>query len=283
MLEPDQPLFVYEVEGLGPGEGDFPGEPSFAGCWVEGAWSFLFFTEPADDRLADLTVRQGVTLRARHELTYGQWQAGRELKPIKAGRVVVVPVGLGYRAAQGEAVVWMDPGLVFGTGLHPTTRLCLVLLERIMSEGAAAEVLDLGCGTGVLALAAARLGARRVWAVDQNPLCFRTTADNVARNQLAAAVEVATGDAAEWIARPADLVVANLTADLLLSILRPEALAGKKAVIVSGFLDSRAGQIARHLESHGWRRRARESEAGWSALAFTDPASGPGSRPGAGR
>ncbi len=274
MLHPDQLLYVYEFEGLGPGEGEFPGEPSFAGCWVEGQWSFLFFTEPADDRLADLTVRPGVTLRARHELTYGQWQAGREPKVIRAGRVVVVPVGLTFRAAPGEALVWMDPGLVFGTGLHPTTRSCLLLLEQILAASSDPEVLDLGCGTGVLALAAARLGARRVWAVDQNPLCVRTTRDNVARNQLEATVQVAAGDARDWIARPAEVVLANLTADLLLSIFRPEFLGGKRAVIVSGFLDSRAGQIGRHFQSLGWRPVGRESDSGWSALAFTDPRTG---------
>jgi ribosomal protein L11 methyltransferase len=275
MLQPDQPLYVYEIEGLGPGEGEFPGEPTFAGCWVEGNWSFLFFTRPADEAVQRLCARPGVTLGARHELTYGQWQAGRELTVIRAGRVVVVPAGLTHRAAPGEAVIRMDPGLVFGTGLHPTTRLCLLLLGQILPVGSAPEVLDLGCGTGVLALAAARLGARRVWAVDQNPLCVGTTRDNVARNQLADRVRVAAGDARDWIARPAEVVLANLTADLLLSIFRPEAMAGKRAVIVSGFLDSRAGQIDRHFQSLGWQARGRESDSGWSARAFIDPRSGP--------
>jgi ribosomal protein L11 methyltransferase len=272
MFEPDQPLYVYEVEGLGPGQGEFPDEPSFAGCWVEEGWSFLFFTRPADELVEQLTARPGVACRTRHELTYGQWQAGRELQAIRIGPVVVVPVGLGYRASPGEVVVWMDPGLVFGTGLHPTTRLCLLLLGRLWPDGPAPEVLDLGCGTGVLALAAARLGARRVWAVDHNPLCVRTTGENVARNRLTEKIQVGRGDARDWIARPAQVVLANLTADLLLSVFRPEVLTGKRVVIVSGFLDSRAGQVRRHFEAMGWRTSGLESDQGWSALAISDRA-----------
>ncbi len=269
-MRPDQPLYIYEVQGLGPEEE--PVDPDCLGCWVEGEWGFLFFTHPAGEVVQELIARRpGLTLRAEHHLTYGQWQAGRELTVLRVGGLVVAPVGAVIARKPDEAVVWLDPGLVFGTGLHPTTRLCLELLVEVCQAGPVESVLDLGCGTGVLALAAARLGARRVTAVDLNPLCVRTTRDNVARNQLGRVIDVARGDAADWVSRPAQVVAANLTADVLLAVFAPASLAGKRAVIVSGFLASRAGQVRRHFEASGLDLRRELTAEGWTAQFLVRP------------
>jgi len=104
---------------------------------------------------------------------------------------IVVPSWLEYATQPGDLVLRLDPGMAFGTGLHPTTQLCVALLERYVPPGS--HVLDLGCGSGILAIAAAKLGAHMVLALDTDPIAVDATRDNVARNGVAECVQVAAG------------------------------------------------------------------------------------------
>ncbi|NTU84940.1 MAG: 50S ribosomal protein L11 methyltransferase, partial [Chloroflexales bacterium] len=106
-------------------------------------------------------------------------------------RTVIVPSWLEHEARPGDVILNLDPGMAFGTGLHPTTQLCLRLLERYVRPGQ--RVLDIGTGSGILAIAAAKLGASPVVALDNDPVAVQVAAENVARNGMAATVRVAEG------------------------------------------------------------------------------------------
>lgn len=265
-LAASQQLFIYEVTGLD-GDPKLNAGDQYLGCWVEGVSGFLFFTRNSDSVINGLIARNpGLTLCLLHQLTYGQWQAGQDLAIIKSPPLVVVPTGKEYFAHIGEKVIELDPGLVFGAGDHPTTSHCLAALVDAFLRSQPETVLDLGCGTGILALAAAKLGAKAVLAVDLNPLCVTTTLDNVRQNDFHKTVEVVLGDAVEYARRPADMVLANLTADVLMDALTPRALVDKRAVIVSGLMRSRAGQVRRRLITAGLTIQSETEARTWVTI-----------------
>lgn len=138
----------------------------------------------------------------------------KDFKPMRFGRRVwICPTA--YAPPEPEAVnIVLDPGLAFGTGTHPTTALCLERLDRANLAGR--DVIDYGCGSGVLAIAAAKLGARRVWAVDNDPQALLATRDNAARNGVERIIEVCAPDG--LLVKPADFVVANILAGPLVSL-----------------------------------------------------------------
>jgi ribosomal protein L11 methyltransferase len=192
-------------------------------------------------------------------------------------RLVVRPTWRRYRAREGEFVIALDPGMAFGTGLHPTTRLCLAGLERFAEEGdlAGARVLDLGCGSGILGLAAARLGAGSVLGVDTDPLAVEATTANARRNRLGHVVRARLGSlpVAE---QPFDLVVANLIASILVRLaaeLHAATRAGAGNVgsggqlLASGIFSDREPEVRRALLAAGFRIGRRAQAGDWVALA----------------
>lgn len=189
-------------------------------------------------------------------------------------RTVIVPSWRAdeYQQRPGDLVLLLDPGMAFGTGLHPTTRLCLAALEAHVQPGS--RVLDLGAGSGILAIAAARLGARRVDAVEIDPVAAHVCRDNVARNGIADRVRVHEGSADVLPMRPAaDLVVANITIRVLLE-LHPEiarrARPGATAIF-SGVLADRAPELAATLTHAGWGHRQTHQEGDWVAIIAATP------------
>ena len=145
------------------------------------------------------------------------------------------------------AVVWMDPGLAFGTGTHPTTALCLEWLDAHPPEGG--TVVDFGCGSGVLALAALRLGARCVSCFDIDPQALIATHDNAGANGLADRVRLC--DSATAIARGMDLLLANILSGPLIElapcfadILRPSG-----ALVLSGLMEQEASEVTRAYDA----------------------------------
>ena len=131
--------------------------------------------------------------------------------------VVIRPSWLDYAPASGDIVIDLDPGMAFGTGLHPTTQLCLEALEELVQPGA--EVLYLGTGSGILAIAAAKLGARSVKAVDNDPVAVKTARENTITNDVQKAVHIAEGSL-EDISGDYDLVVVNILARVIAEMLR---------------------------------------------------------------
>ena len=134
-------------------------------------------------------------------------------KPSKVGeKIVVKPIWEEYEAKDGELVVDLDPGMAFGTGTHETTRMCIQALERYVKEES--TVFDVGCGSGILAIAAAKLGAKLAVGVDLDPVAVESSIENVGYNNLNN-IEILHGNLVEVIDGKADIVVANILAEII--------------------------------------------------------------------
>jgi ribosomal protein L11 methyltransferase len=187
-------------------------------------------------------------------------------------RLVIRPTWRRHRRAADDVVIALDPGMAFGTGLHPTTRLCLTALERVADNAATGgaglgRVLDVGTGSGILAIAAGLLGASPIFAVDPDPIAIDAATANAARNGLAARVEVRRGSVPTSLP-PFDLVVANLIASLLIDL--APALAAEVRprgnLIASGIYVDREGDVSAALAAVGLGTAGRDAEGDWVAL-----------------
>jgi ribosomal protein L11 methyltransferase len=187
-------------------------------------------------------------------------------------RLVIVPSWRAYTPQPGEVILQLDPGMAFGTGVHPTTRLCLRLLERWLPPASA--VLDLGTGSGILALAAAKLGAARVLAYDLDPTAVRVASENVARNAVADRVSVALGGIERVPAHERfALALANINLRVLREVLPDLAarLAPGGAAILSGVLREHEAALREAVAAAGlaWRQCRRERD--WLAAVGVRP------------
>jgi len=178
-------------------------------------------------------------------------------------RTVVRPSWLDYTPSPGEVAIQLDPGMAFGTGLHPTTQMCLVALEKRLRPGAA--VLDLGTGSGILAIAAAKLGAGHVLAVDNDSVAVSTARDNVMANGVQGIVSVVRGSLEE-ASGGYDLVVINILARVIIDMvqgglatrLRPGGtlvaagiIADQEAAVVTS-LEKEAVALVERLQREDW-------------------------------
>ena len=170
-------------------------------------------------------------------------------------------------------VLALDPGMAFGTGLHPTTRLCLAAIEAVAdrraSPGGGARVLDVGCGSGILAIAALRLGAATALGVDVDPIALEATRANARRNRVARRLRTQDGSLPSG-QPPFDLVLANLIASLLVRLapelaseVRPQGL-----LIASGIFRDREPDVVTALTGVGFQLVERTMEGDWVALTL---------------
>ena len=210
-----------------------------------------------------------VTTRVIREADWAEaWKA--HFPVLRVGRRLVIrPTWRRHRAGPDDVVLSLDPGMAFGTGLHPTTRLCLARLEAVADRGFVtdARVLDVGCGSGILSIAAARLGARSVLGVDTDPIAVEATTTNVARNRLARRIRARDGSlpSAE---PPFDIILANLIASILITLapglageLRPGGVLVASGIYVDRETDVRDAFVAAGLPVTG-----RDAEGDWVAL-----------------
>ncbi|ACX51757.1 ribosomal protein L11 methyltransferase [Ammonifex degensii KC4] len=191
----------------------------------------------------------------------------REYHPFRVGkRLVIKPTWAAYEPGPGEVVIELDPGLAFGCGTHPTTRICLRLLEKWLRPGM--KVYDVGTGSGILAIAAALLGADWIWAIDEDEVALRVARENVARNGVADRVQVLRGNLLEGKEEKADLIVANLTAELILQLLPQAAklLLPGGLLIAGGIPVERKGEV---LSSSPLVLVEELAEEGWVGLVLS--------------
>ncbi len=183
-------------------------------------------------------------------------------------RLVIRPAWLEYAPEPGDLVITLDPGMAFGTGLHPSTQLCLVALEDVLHGGE--RVLDVGTGSGILAIAAARLGAVEAYGVDNDPVAVEAARGNIAANNLADRVRVAVGSADTLHAeRGYDVLVVNILARIIIALLDQglvEPLAPGGTLIAAGLIEDQADDVARALEAHGVTVIERRQQKDWVAL-----------------
>ena len=193
-----------------------------------------------------------------------RWQSS--LSPIPLGaRFVVLPTEAAADSGGREAIR-LIPGMAFGTGEHETTRLCAAALERRVAPGS--HWLDVGTGTGLLAILAARCGASRVLAVDSDPESAEVAAGVVARNAAGGVVEVRTGSMAEVAGETFDGIVANIQSSFFLANadLLAYALARSGTLLASGFLDEDVLEVSSALAAAGIDVETRSSEGPWVCI-----------------
>jgi len=270
---PHPNLYIYLFKGvLGEKEEALLG-PEFIGNWVEEGSSFLFFSRPPSRVIADLLhVRPDLELEDRFHFTYEDWQGGG-LEPLVIGPFLIVPPWH-KGEIQGDLIpILLDPGVVFGNCLHPTTSACLKAIA-LASEGTPLKrVLDLGTGTGVLALAAAHMGAHEVLAVDLNPLCVKTARRNVRLNHLEQTVRVLHGKAEDASDNTADVIVANIHYEVITELLNTGMFCNAGTIIISGLLRSQYSDIKDRMEHAGFLpTREWDHEMTWfTVLAVREP------------
>lgn len=264
---PYEDLYIYLIKGLVPREKEATLGQSFLGNWVEEDTSFLFFGEPSDEVVNELLKGSSdLQLLETYHFSYEQWQEAFS-EPLRIDRFLIVPPWLDAVEGPGEIKILLDPGLVFGTGLHASTRDSLKALSHVHSRSAIEKVIDLGTGTGILALASALLGAQQVLAVNLNPLCVKTARKNVQWNHLETRVEVKEGRAEDFAELQADLVLANIHWDVLKTLIEKEGFRRNPWLVLSGLMRSHARDLESDLSRYGLQVvKAWEDEATWYTM-----------------
>jgi ribosomal protein L11 methyltransferase len=190
-------------------------------------------------------------------------------KVVTLGRLTIAPPWL-TSGLNPACTIVIDPGMAFGTGDHASTRGALLLLQQTLRPGV--TVADLGSGSGVLSIAAAKLGALRVWAVEIDPDAQENAADNVAQNDVSDVVHLFEGDAAVFLplVAPVDVVAANIISSVIIDLLPVigESLAPAGSVVLAGILDSEHHLVLDALDRDDWQLvTTHVEEDWWSALA----------------
>lgn len=187
-------------------------------------------------------------------------------KPSKVGeKIVVKPIWEEYEAKDGELVVDLDPGMAFGTGTHETTRMCIQALERYVKEES--TVFDVGCGSGILAIAAAKLGAKLAVGVDLDPVAVESSIENVGYNNLNN-IEILHGNLVEVIDGKADIVVANILAEIICILTDDVKRVLKEGgvFITSGIIHDRVDMVCEKLEATGFEVVEKNRDGEWNCI-----------------
>ncbi len=220
------------------------------------------------ERLASLGVEAEIELISLCEEDWADsWK--QYYKPIKIGeKLVVVPMWEKYDAKNGEVIVKMDPGMAFGTGTHETTRLCATLLEKYVEKSS--KMLDVGCGSGILAICASKLGAKECYAYDIDPVAVKVARENVSDNDVTN-VECGVSDLLKGVkAGKYDVITANIVADIIIRLL-PDIgnfMHEKTMLVISGIIDERCDDVYKSINENNFEIVDEIHENGWCAISL---------------
>lgn len=221
-------------------------------------------------RFADLAIDAEITVSGVNEEDWANsWK--EYYKPIKIGeKIVIVPAWEKYDANEDEIIVRMDPGMAFGTGTHETTRLVIRLLEKYIKQGM--RVADVGCGSGILAICASKLGARECKAYDIDPVAVKVANENI-KDSGESNITCEVSDLLAQVDKSEayDVICANIVADIIIRMI-PDvgALMNEKTVILaSGIIVERSQDVISAFEENGFRVVERIDDNGWCALAIS--------------
>ena len=188
-------------------------------------------------------------------------------KPTKIGdKLVVKPTWEDYIVQDGDLVIELDPGMAFGTGTHETTTMCMRELEKYVTEDS--NVFDIGCGSGILAIAAAKLGAKDVIAVDLDEVAVKVAKENVNHNHVQDSVKVLHGNLIDVVSEKADVIVANIIADIIKILAKDVHSCMKEdaVFISSGIIHAKVDEVKESLIENGFEIIEVKTLGEWNAI-----------------
>ncbi|MCR2803196.1 50S ribosomal protein L11 methyltransferase [Paenibacillus soyae] len=245
--------------------------------------------KPRIEELKDFDIDIGDVAYSAKEVDDEDWATAwkQYFKPIRVSDTLTIkPTWEDYEAREGERIIELDPGMAFGTGTHPTTALCLQTLESVVKGGE--EMIDVGTGSGILAIGACRLGAKSVLALDLDPVAVSSATENVRLNGLSEQVEVKLSDLlgvlreeqaegqesrALRVTVPVDLVVANILAEIILLFIDDvyEALKPGGIYIASGVYKNKEDDVEQGLKASGFEIVEKRRDQDWIAFVARKP------------
>lgn len=219
-------------------------------------------------RFAELSINAEISVSGVNEEDWANsWK--EYYKPIKIGeKIVIVPAWEKYSAKDGEIIVRMDPGMAFGTGTHETTRLVITFLEKYIKQGM--RVADVGCGSGILAICASKLGAGECKAYDIDPVAVKVANENIKDSGL----DNVTCDVSDLLKQvdrsaPYNVICANIVADIIIRMMPDvgELMDENSVILASGIIVERSEDVINAFDDNGFKIVERIDENGWCALA----------------
>ncbi|MBH5318149.1 50S ribosomal protein L11 methyltransferase [Paenibacillus sp. GSMTC-2017] len=245
--------------------------------------------KPRVEQLKEFDIDTGEVVYAVAQVDDEDWANAWKayFKPIRVSDTLTIkPTWEEYEASEGERIIELDPGMAFGTGTHPTTALCLQTLESVVRGGE--EVIDVGTGSGILAIGACLLGAKSVLALDLDPVAVSSAKENAHLNSLSEKIEVrlsdllgvlredqstAEGTSALQVTVPVDLVVANILAEIILLFLDDvyQALKPGGTYIASGIFKNKETIVEEGLIAAGFQIIDKRRDEDWIAFVARKP------------
>jgi len=247
---PYQNLYIYYIQGhVKPDIEKQLFIDNYIGNWIEEDTSFLFFAIPSEKRINELLkIQPELTLNDKFKMTYEEW-CGGQFEIISLADIIIAPPWMSKITEVEKKPIWLDPGVVFGAGTHPTTYDCLLAIEKAFKIESIKNMIDMGTGTGLLSLFAARMGAQKILALDLNPLAAKTAQNNIVLNELNDKIIAIQGDARNFMSKKVDLWVANIHYDVMITLIKSEGFLQNKFFILSGLLPSEATKVRNTLKS----------------------------------
>ncbi len=189
-------------------------------------------------------------------------------KPVKvAEHVVIKPSWEEYAAEPGDVIIELDPGMAFGTGTHETTVMCIKLIEKYINKDTV--VFDVGCGSGILGITAAKLNAKKVLCVDIDEVCCKVSKENIEINQVQDNIEVRCGNLLDVVQEKADMIVANIIADIIIGFSgdAAKAIVPGGVFISSGIIKDRRDEVLEAIKQAGFEILEVMEMGEWCAIA----------------
>ena len=219
---------------------------------------------------SDLNKSLGeVTITEVYEKDWAEaWK--KYYKPIKIGeKIVIKPTWEKYEETDEEIIIELDPGMAFGTGTHETTTMCIEALEAYVK--ADDLVYDIGCGSGILSIVAAKLGAQRVIGVDLDELCTRVSKENISLNKVEDLIEIKQGNLLDVVCGKADIIVSNIIAEVIVDMIGSlkDYLKTEGIFIASGIITEKIDMVEKALIENGFKILGTKVMGEWVSITST--------------